>query len=159
MHRMIFAGLVLALSTSAMAGQVYKWVDAQGVTHFGAQPPQGQDSTQVSTGKAEPKEPKASFENPYPVLNKAEEPAKAPAQAKPASEDEQKAIDEKVKKDVAKQEAERKEYCTQLRTNLAQMQNNPRLRVEDKGEVRRLTEEERQSRLKVTQKAIAENCQ
>ncbi|WP_165676029.1 DUF4124 domain-containing protein, partial [Metapseudomonas otitidis] len=47
MHRMIFAGLVLALSTSAMAGQVYKWVDAQGVTHFGAQPPQGQDSTQV----------------------------------------------------------------------------------------------------------------
>jgi len=96
MHRMIFAGLVLALSTSAMAGQVYKWVDAQGVTHFGAQPPQGQDSTQVSTGKAEPKEPKASFENPYPVLNKAEEPAKAPTQAKPASEDEQKAIDEKA---------------------------------------------------------------
>ncbi|WP_407582503.1 DUF4124 domain-containing protein, partial [Pseudomonas aeruginosa] len=24
-----------------MAAPIYKWVDAEGVTHFGAQPPQG----------------------------------------------------------------------------------------------------------------------
>lgn len=36
------SGLMLALCGNAMAAQVYKWVDAQGVTHFGAQPPQGQ---------------------------------------------------------------------------------------------------------------------
>ena len=35
-------GLVMALCGNVMAAQVYKWVDAQGVTHFGAQPPQGQ---------------------------------------------------------------------------------------------------------------------
>ncbi|MFL4093035.1 DUF4124 domain-containing protein, partial [Pseudomonas aeruginosa] len=28
-------------SSFAMAAPIYKWVDAEGVTHFGAQPPQG----------------------------------------------------------------------------------------------------------------------
>ncbi|MDV6593907.1 DUF4124 domain-containing protein, partial [Pseudomonas aeruginosa] len=42
MRRMILpASLLLALSSFAMAAPIYKWVDAEGVTHFGAQPPQG----------------------------------------------------------------------------------------------------------------------
>ena len=40
-------GLLLGLGPECMAGQIYKWVDAQGVTHFGAQPPQGQEATIV----------------------------------------------------------------------------------------------------------------
>ena len=96
------SGLMLALCGNAMAAQVYKWVDAQGVTHFGAQPPQGQQ--------------------------------------------------------VAAQEAERKRYCETLRTNLAQLQNNPRVRVEENGETRRVTEEERQARISETRDKIAENC-
>ncbi|WP_240912092.1 DUF4124 domain-containing protein, partial [Pseudomonas aeruginosa] len=40
MRRMILpASLLLALSSFAMAAPIYKWVDAEGVTHFGAQPP------------------------------------------------------------------------------------------------------------------------
>ncbi|WP_148051299.1 DUF4124 domain-containing protein, partial [Pseudomonas brassicacearum] len=35
------AGLLIALSPLCMAAQIYKWVDAQGVTHFDALPPQG----------------------------------------------------------------------------------------------------------------------
>ncbi|WP_153606058.1 DUF4124 domain-containing protein, partial [Pseudomonas aeruginosa] len=39
MRRMILpASLLLALSSFAMAAPIYKWVDAEGVTHFGAQP-------------------------------------------------------------------------------------------------------------------------
>ncbi len=42
MRRMILpASLLLALSSFAMAAPIYKWVDAEGVTHFGAQPPHG----------------------------------------------------------------------------------------------------------------------
>ena len=45
MRRMILpASLLLALSSFAMAAPIYKWVDAEGVTHFGAQPPQGAHS-------------------------------------------------------------------------------------------------------------------
>jgi len=134
-------GLVLALCGNVMAAQVYKWVDAQGVTHFGAQPPQGQQVETVNTVTA---------------------PAKPAATPAPIAEDEteadQQSIDRKVKQQVAEQEAERKRYCETMRTNLAQLQNNPRVRVEEKGETRRITEEERQARIAETRDKIAENC-
>jgi hypothetical protein len=59
---------------------------------------------------------------------------------------------------VVAKEAERKKYCEEVRTNLAQLQNNPRLRMEVEGEVRRLSEEERQARIAETQKSITDNC-
>ncbi|NWL75405.1 DUF4124 domain-containing protein [Pseudomonas taiwanensis] len=151
MHRMIFAGsLLLALSSSAMAGQVYKWVDAQGVTHFGAQPPEGQQATSVNTSVPKPR---PSLPSPD---SETSQPAAPLPESKPVGD--QKAIDEKVKADVATQEAERRKYCDTIRTNLAQLQNNPRLRAEVNGEVQRLTEEERQSRIKEAEKAIGDNC-
>jgi hypothetical protein len=71
---------------------------------------------------------------------------------------EQQAIDAKVKKQVAVQEAKRAEYCTTARTNLAQFQNNPRVREEVNGELKRFTEEERQARITELKQAITENC-
>lgn len=50
MRRTIFMGsLLLALAPTVMAAQVYKWVDAQGITHFGAQPPEGVEASNVNT--------------------------------------------------------------------------------------------------------------
>lgn len=143
MRLMILTGsLLLALSTSAMASQIYKWVDDQGVTHFGAQPPQGQSATSINTATPQPRTP-----------------APAPT-AMPASDDaQQKAIDDKVKDQVAKQEAERKKYCESARTNLAQLENNPRVRIEgDNGELRRIGEDERQQRITELKKSIDETC-
>ncbi len=143
MRHMILTGtLMLALSTTAMASQIYKWVDEQGVTHFGAQPPQGQQATTINTS-APPPRPASS--EPAPTVEEQLDP-------------EQAAIDKKVKEDVAKQEAERKQYCENARTNLAQLENNPRLRIEDAGEVRRIDENERQERITELKKSIAENC-
>lgn len=143
MRHMILTGtLMLALSTTAMASQIYKWVDDKGVTHFGAQPPQDQQATTINTAAPPPR----------------------PATGKPApgageqADPEQAAIDKKVKEDVAKQEAERKQYCETARTNLAQLENNPRVRIEDGGEVRRIGEDERQERINELKKSIAENC-
>ncbi|TBU90956.1 DUF4124 domain-containing protein [Phytopseudomonas dryadis] len=146
MRRMILtSSLLLALSTTAMASQVYKWVDAQGVTHFSAQPPQGQQATTINTATPPPA------------------PSPAEPQAAPTfdsiADPEQAAIDARVKKEVAAKEAERKQYCEAQRTNLAQLENNPRLRLEEGGQVRRLGEDERQQRIADTRKAIEENCQ
>lgn len=138
---LIASALIVLMSTPVMAAQVYKWVDAQGVTHFGAQPPEGQQATSVNTTIA-----------PTPAAI----PAKLP---QVGVDEEQQAIDEKVKKEVAAKEAERKQYCEKMRTNLAQLENNPRLREEVNGEVRRLDENERQKRIAEAKKAIAENCQ
>ena len=143
MRHMILTGtLMLALSTTAMASQVYKWVDDKGVTHFGAQPPQGQQATTINTATPPPRST----------------PSKPALSADNQLDPEQAAIDKKVKEDVAKQEAERKQYCENARTNLAQLENNPRLRIEDGGEVRRVDENERQERITELKKSIAENC-
>ncbi|MBU1283320.1 MAG: DUF4124 domain-containing protein [Gammaproteobacteria bacterium] len=142
---MITSSLLLAMSATAMASQVYKWVDAQGVTHFSAQPPQGQDADSINTATPPPKPAVTEEKKAAPTFESIADP-------------EQAAIDEKVKQDVAAKEVERKKYCEDVRTNLAQLQNNPRLRMEVDGELRRLSEEERQSRISETQKSIAENC-
>lgn len=138
---LIASALIVLMSTPVMAAQVYKWVDAQGVTHFGAQPPEGQQATSINTTIAPPP---------------ASAPAKPPA---PAVDKEQQVIDEKVKKEVAAKQAELKQYCQSVRTNLAQLENNPRLSEEVNGEVRRIDENERQKRIEEARKAIAENCQ
>ncbi|MGE8296473.1 MAG: DUF4124 domain-containing protein [Pseudomonas sp.] len=143
MRHMILTGtLMLALSTTAMASQVYKWVDDKGVTHFGAQPPQGQQATTINTATPPPR---STPSTPAPSADNQLDP-------------EQAAIDKKVKEDVAKQEAERKQYCQNARSNLAQLENNPRVRIEDGGEVRRIDENERQERITELKKAITENC-
>lgn len=139
--RMIFltASLLVGMSPMCMAGQIYKWVDAQGVTHFSAQPPEGTEATTVTKS--------------------------APPPAKPAAPPsggvigDQKAIDQQVKKEIAEQQAQLKAFCEQARTNLAQLQNNPRVREDVEGEMRRLTDEERRLRIDETRKQIEENCQ
>lgn len=143
MRRMILAcSVLLALSSGATAGQIYKWVDAQGNVHFGSQPPEGQEASAVNPNVSQPKLA----------------PPPQPAKAESSAQIEQEKIDQKIKSDVAKREAERKKFCETVRTNLSQMENNPRIRIEENGELRRLTEEERQARIAESKKAIEENC-
>ncbi|WP_420825044.1 DUF4124 domain-containing protein [Pseudomonas viciae] len=139
--RMFFlmASLLVGLSPTCMAGQVYKWVDAQGVTHFGAQPPEGVQTTTV--------------------IKSSPSVAKPPAPPSGGVIGDQKAIDQQVKKQIAEQQAQLKMFCDQARTNLAQLQNNPRVREDVEGEMRRLTDEERRQRIDETRKQIEEHCQ
>lgn len=133
------ASLLICISPLAIAAPIYKWVDAQGVTHFDAQPPQGQQATIVVT-------PSPPTPNSTPPKNG-------------GTMGDQQAIDKDVKRQVAEQQAELKAFCEQARTNLAQLQNNPRLREEVDGELRRLDDAERKERLDETQKQITDNCQ
>jgi molecular chaperone DnaK (HSP70) len=126
-------------SATGQAAQIYKWVDAQGITHFDAQPPAGQSAQEIDVQK--------------PVTP----PPAAPA-TRAGPDQEQQAADAKVKRQVAAQEAKRKEYCETQRTNLAQLQNNPRVREEVNGEFRRFTEEERQARIAEVRKSIDDTC-
>jgi hypothetical protein len=138
---MIFAAMItLALSATSQAAQIYKWVDDQGVTHFDAQPPAGRQTQQIDIQKP-----------PAPP---------APNSSKPAidGQAEQRAVDTEVKKKIAQEQNKRTEDCKILRTNLAQLQNNPRVREQVEGGLKRLTEEERQGRITETQKAIEDYC-
>ncbi|MDY7563387.1 DUF4124 domain-containing protein [Pseudomonas sp. 10B1] len=137
------AALLCSLNAVCQAGQIYKWVDAQGQTHFDAQPPPNQAAQQIDIKQSPPMPARAVPQAPLPD----------------SGHGNQDAIDAKVKKQVAVQEAKRAAYCEDVRTNLAQFRNNPRVRLEVSGVMRRLTEEERQTRIAETEKAIADNCQ
>ena len=144
MRRMILAcSVLLALSTTVSAGQIYKWVDAQGNVHFGSQPPEGLKAAEVNPNISQPKSP-------------APQVTATPADNKDAVQEK---LDQQAREDVAKNEAERKVYCERIRKDLAQMKANPRVRIEDGGELRRLTEEERQERISKSEASIKENCQ
>ncbi|AWY41206.1 DUF4124 domain-containing protein [Pseudomonas putida] len=132
------AGLLICVSPLSIAASIYKWVDAQGVTHFDAQPPQGQQATVVAT-------PSQSATKSAPLRSN-------------GTIGDQQAVDKDVKRQVAEQQAQLKTFCEQARTNLAQLQNNPRLREEVDGELRRLDDVQRKERIGETQKQIAENC-
>ncbi|WP_017904168.1 DUF4124 domain-containing protein [Pseudomonas asplenii] len=137
----LMASLLFALSPLSLAAPIYKWVDAQGVTHFDAMPPPGQSATVVS-----------------PAINP--NPSPSPRTDLPTSKPvgDQNTVDAKVKKQLAEQEAARKVFCERARTNLAQLRNDPRVREEVDGELHRLTDEERQTRLIETSKAIEDHC-
>lgn len=142
---LLLASLLFGCAGAACAGQIYKWVDAQGVTHFTAQPPQSAEASVIPTAK----QPAAS-----------KPAATPPAASSVANDPKQAEIDARVRQEVAQKEKELDEYCTTLRTNLAQLHNNRRVRMKDgDGEARRLTQDERQAKITETEKAIAENCQ
>lgn len=145
MRRMILTGsLLLALSATATAGQIYKWVDAQGNTHFGAQPPEGQAAAEVNPNITQPK---------------IAPPATTPKLDEPQADTKQEALDQQARQAVAKHQKELDAYCEQVRKDLAQMKANPRVRVKVGDEIRRITEEERQDRMSKSEAAIKENCQ
>lgn len=142
---LLLASLLFGCVGAACAGQIYKWVDAQGVTHFTAQPPQSAEASVIPTAK-------------QPAAGKPA--ATPPAASGMVNDPQQEEIDARVRQEVAQKEKELEAYCTSLRTNLAQLRNNRRVRVSDgEGEARRLTQDERQTRISETEKAIAENCQ
>ncbi len=139
---LLLATLLFGCIGASSAAPIYKWVDAQGVTHFTATPPVSGQASIVPAAKQPPAAPAAS----------------APTRSDDAGQS-QADIEARVRQEVAQQEKERADYCLQLRTNLAQLRNNPRLRMEVDGEMRRLGEDERQSKISETEQAIAENCQ
>lgn len=136
--------LTLFLSSALSAAQVYKWVDDNGNVHFGSEPPINVEAEKFSTKTARPQ----------PSLTPTQEAPTAKAKQPPSQAE----IDEKVRRQVAKEQAQLQQECTLLRENLAQLKNNPRLLAEIDGETVRLTEEQRQERIRETEEQIKEFC-
>ncbi|MGE7958429.1 DUF4124 domain-containing protein [Pseudomonas sp. NPDC089530] len=134
----ITISLLLAWNLPCQAREVYRWVDAEGVTHFDAQPPLGVASTPIT----------------LPAVPKGTSNSSPRSQA----DTRQSVMDSQVRQQLAKQEAERRSFCEQARASLAQLQNNPRLSENVEGGMRRLNEEQRQQRTMETRKAIDNHC-
>lgn len=141
----------LVTAGPAFADKYFKWTDAKGVTHYSDAPP---PPDAASTGEVKvttrlPSDSESAVERlekqrAETLKNLNTPPTGAmPAAAPPKTDKSQYA-----------------ERCKQLRANLETLQNSARIREEnEKGEVRALTDEEKQQRTEDTKRQIKGFCE
>lgn len=138
---------IAAFVAAAHAAQVYKWIDEEGITHYGEQAPADYEYELVTTSGAPPADA---------------EKAKARLQKMRAAREEQKekTLDYAAQQKQRDEEAKiRTENCDSAKSNLKTIEENARVRVlgED-GEFRYLSEEERQQQIDRAKEIISNNC-
>jgi hypothetical protein len=144
---LLFAALLLsAISVSAATKQVYRWVDAQGETHYSQTPPPGNSAEEVSVPVA------SGTPAPGPA---------APPQQEAQPTPEQAGTTGNQGRQAAERQAIGEEQCGKLRDYLFKLQQTARRLYErDKaGNIQWLTDEDRQQRIAATQKQLSDLCQ
>ncbi|WP_111643321.1 DUF4124 domain-containing protein [Marinimicrobium alkaliphilum] len=138
MNKALLIGAALAALAilPAQAGEIYRWVDDSGVTHFTSQPPPGRESTRIRTRTGQ------------------SEPVQRPAQSDPRERS------EPITPRVEAQEQERdRERCRIAQQNLERLMSGARIQLEDAdGQRRFIDDDERQERATQAQQVIEEHC-
>ena len=138
--------LFVFLIVTVAHAETYKWLDNDGRIHFTDRPP---------------------FDRPYELINQPDSvPSNSQQRMKSLVESQKKAQEDRqaMKEDRAKQESEKKmldERCEKLRKRESVLANRPARKIfttDDDGTKRRLTEEEKEERLKKVKKQIKEVC-
>jgi len=147
----LFSSLTFMCSPISMAG-IYKWTDAEGNVHYGQQRPTDTSSEKMQVPQHTP-------------VNKSTymRPGQKSADAKAGSEPDD-AANKKTDKpeEVKETKAEKKQRladCEKVRKNLATMKSNGRIRSKDKdGNIRYLSDEEKQARMNKSNKTLEKHC-
>jgi hypothetical protein len=139
--------LGLVLTVPAHAAGIYKWVDEDGVTHYGQEPPPTADATRVGVDSP----PEEELERERREMEARGEALKADREARRETQ--------QARRETAAEREQREQRCADLRASLKKLTENRRLLVRDgDGGVRRLPEEERQERVAEQRRQIEENC-
>lgn len=148
-------GLMLVAPSALAAAKFYKWTDAQGVTHYSADPPpeSARNTSQIKVPTRLPGDREAEGETPK---------ASAKADKKDASGKETKKDDKSAgeKPEAAGGPERYAEKCKKLRGDLQTMQEHARIKVTDeKGETRVLSEEEKNTQVDDIQRQVKAYCE
>lgn len=140
---------VICISSNAvLAGKIYKWTDAEGNVHYGSEKPADADAEKmkVDTGKT-------GVDRGAEALDKLKQQEDDEAERiKEEGIPEQPPVPSLPMKEVKKR-------CQAARQNLATIQSRGQMRERDeKGEVRYLSEEEKQRRIKTAKQQVREYC-
>lgn len=150
--------LCLALLTLAAdaTGQVYRWVDENGVVHYGDRAPQGVEATLVGV-----KPNTVPISRPEPAASDAEGAAEAEGEAAESLSYAEQRRRERAERRQEQEKAarERQANCDAMRSRKAFLEPSPRVLVEDEdGTTRRLDDDERLRLLSEANAYLAENC-
>lgn len=140
-------GLVLLLGSPLAHGEIYRWIDDQGVTHFSQTPPPRGDYQQVQPPPPPAQDPRQAQQEIDAINKDVADREKAQQKQLAAQQRRQAAL---------KQQEQR---CTQARQRLTALTIRPHILVKGRdGGVRRLTEPERQADIAATRKTIEKTC-
>ena len=142
--------ILVSAATSNAEDDYYTWVDGDGVVNYSEHNPQGFDARFITRSQ------RFGYQSDEPLEQE------APEQAATAAEEERD-IDVEIATQKARIDKEiaaaKKSNCNIGKLNLAQLQNYNRIKVQDDdGQIRVLTEEEKQSRIDKAKTTIRENC-
>ena len=148
----IFVACIFSSEIAVAKNEVYRWVDENGVVHFGDQPDGNSDAEPVKIDEN-------SNNNITPVTNPPPAPTSEQLEPKPSYAQQQR--DEREKR--RKEEAEKKEVmtamCEEQQQLVAGLEPATRVMVEQPdGSVSRMDDNERIERLNAAKTFIAENC-
>ena len=142
--------ILVSATTSNAEDEYYTWVDGDGVVNYSEHNPQGFDARFITRSQ------RFGYQSDEPLEQE------APEQAATAAEEERDIDVEiatqraRIDKEIA---AAKKSNCNIGKLNLAQLQSYNRIKVQnDDGQVRVLSEEEKQSRIDRAKPTISENC-
>ena len=129
-----------------MSAAVYKWTDENGVTHFGDRQPTGAKAERVNVRSGTSSDASASRQSLQEQLHNLEK----------HQEDEA-----KQRREAAVEEARRKQReanCATARSNLEVIANHARIRIEENGALRYLTQEEIAEKRAELERMAEDNC-
>ncbi|HEY8570206.1 DUF4124 domain-containing protein [Microbulbifer sp.] len=164
--RSVIATLVLGIGLAAtvQADGIYKWVDENGVVHFGSQPPKREQVEVVKAPKSDRFKQWQQEQNALVAQRKlatgAEAGDKGNTENKPESEPQTKEEKSAKQADTSAAEmAARAQRCRNAQARLQELQARPRVReVDANGNYRVLAEEERQQRIRQTKDLLQNDC-
>jgi hypothetical protein len=139
--------LMAFIFTSVQAvAEIYKWTDESGRVHYSDKKPAQENFNEmrVSTGTGTPGT-QTSAANPGDNAQNSNKEQELQAKA------------EALSSNGDSEELDRK--CAALRDNLAKLQNDPRIRINDGGEMRFLTPEEIEEKKAQFEQMLQANCQ
>ena len=149
----IFIGVFTMWAPQSAAGEeVYRWVDDNGVVHFGDRPPQQKEAEVISLPQS-PGISSGSSSDPDPV-NPADAQVPQPSIAQQARD----ARAEARREREAKAEATA-ENCNAARQAVSQLEPSPRVNVtHEDGTVTRMDDDDRLEKLAEAKAFVAEHC-
>ncbi|WP_018405157.1 DUF4124 domain-containing protein [Marinobacter gelidimuriae] len=137
--------LLAMVPAMANATAVYKWTDADGVTHFGDRQPTGTQAEQISVRSGQ-----SNFVN---SNSSAQQQVNELEQRQQAASEESRAFDA-----AATRQAQRKTNCAVAQQNLEIISNNARIRITEGGEQRFLTPDEVSQQKQTYEDIVEQNC-
>ena len=151
--RQIALFCMLLLSCSISVAGIYKWVDEEGIIHYGQQRPADASSEKMDVQQYAPNDT-SSYKRPG---------SKTDEEGKTANDETEKKAEEPVepekKKETAAEKKRRLAACAKARNNLSKMQSIGRIRSKDKdGNVTYMSQKQKEARMSQTKSLIAKHC-